>query len=233
MTDRDYEIGLAIVRNRHRMYSGLKKRQYDYYIHRLTPAAGQEKAFDAVQSFTDKFIAGQNPTGLLFIGGVGSGKTLMTTSTANNIIDTKIEITESEIENAAELPTPKGYSFWGISHKSPVQFISVIDLMNQLKACFNDPDSGVQYKIMERLQEVDLLILDDMGAEKSSDWVCEKLFEIIDYRYNQNSPLLVTTNNIPEELKKQIGARNFDRLREMCALVTVSAKSQRPTATII
>ena len=85
---------------------------------------------------------------------------------------------------------------------------------------------------IEQDKDVELLILDDMGAEKTSDWVCSVLFEIIDHRYNACLPLLVTTNCVPEELKKQIGARNFDRLREMCSLVSVTAKSQRPTAAV-
>lgn len=105
--------------------------------------------------------------------------------------------------------------------------------MNQLKAYFNssDSDNEVPRRIIETLQEVGLLILDDMGAKKTSDWVNEKLFEIIDYRYKAELPMRVTTNCTPKELNEKIGSRNFDRLREMCALVTVTAKSQRITAT--
>lgn len=220
---------IDIVLNNYRMYSGLRKRQYNYYIDRISPAEGQERAFEAVQSFTDTFIQGKNPTGLLLVGGVGSGKTFMVSSVANSIIDT-IEVTESESENAEERPIPKGYSFWCARPDIPVNFISVTDLMNQFRSYFNKPEDDISHRIIGVLQSVKLLILDDMGAEKTSDWVNEKLFEIIDYRYNEELPMLVTTNLVPEELKKQIGARNFDRLREMCALVPVTAKSQRPTA---
>jgi len=231
MDEKDYEAGLAIVRNNYRMRSGLKQRQYDYYINRVSPAEGQEQAFNAIQTVTDRIMRGQATNGLLLVGAVGCGKTFMVSSVANNIIDT-IEIEEHEVENATEQSAASGYGFWIGVHKSPVQFISVTDLMNQLKASFSDPESGIQHMIMKRLQSVELLILDDMGAEKTSDWVCSTLFEIIDYRYNEFLPLLVTTNCIPEELKKQIGARNYDRLREMCALVPVTAKSQRPTAAV-
>lgn len=232
MDELDYEEGLAIVRNNYRMRSGLKQRQYDYYINRVSPAEGQEQAFNAIQTVSDRILSGQATNGLLLVGAVGCGKTFMVSSVANNIIDT-IEVEKYEVENATEQSAVSGYGFWIVTHESPVQFISVTDLLNQLKACFSDPDAGVQHMIMNRLQRVDLLILDDMGAEKTSDWVCSTLFEIIDYRYNENLPMLVTTNCIPEELKKQIGARNYDRLREMCALVPVTAKSQRQTAAII
>ena len=224
--------GIIIVRNNYRMFSGLKKRQYEYYILDTSPAEGQEEAFVAIETFTDMFINGDNPSGLLLIGGVGSGKTLMVSSVVNYIINS-IPIPDSKITGAKVESTPSPFGFWFYSRpKTPVQFISVADLMNQLKECFNDPEAGLAQKITERLQSVELLILDDMGAEKTSDWVQEKLFEIIDYRYNEWLPMLITTNCTPDELKKQIGARNFDRIREMCALVPVTAKSQRQTATI-
>ena len=234
MGKQDYYTGHEIIKNNSRMYAGLRTRQYKYDIELSSPREGQKEAFSIVQKFTDNFIDGEKQVGLLLLGGVGSGKTFMVASVVNNIIDEIYKkVDESEAENAIEKTAAAGYSFWHFRPKIPVIFISVADLMNQLKACFNkDPDDDISPRIIETLQKVELLILDDLGAEKSSEWVCEKLFEIIDYRYNENLPMLVTTNCVPEELKKQIGDRNFDRLREMCALVTVMAKSQRPTAEI-
>lgn len=229
MNGHDYETGLAIIRDNYRMYSGLRTRQYGYYISRTSPAEGQEEAFKAVQGFTDSFIDGEKPVGLLLVGGVGSGKTFMVSSVVNNSIDT-LEIDESEAENAIKKTVAQGYSFWCARPKIPVLFISVIELMNQFKSYFNSTEENITHRIMGVLQNVELLILDDLGVEKSSEWIQEKLFEVIDFRYNEGLPMLVTSNFVPQELKKQIGARNYDRLREMCALVTVTAKSQRPTA---
>jgi DNA replication protein DnaC len=223
--------GADTVLNNYRMYAGLLKRQYSYYLENTKPAEGQEKAFEAVRAFTYSFIDGESPAGLLLVGGVGSGKTFMVSSVVNNIIDT-LEVSEREAESAEEKHLQKGYGFWYGRSKLPVLFVGVTDLLNQFRSYFNKPEDDISHHIMGILQSVELLILDDLGAEKSSDWVSEKLFEIIDYRYNQELPMLVTTNLVPEELKKQIGARNFDRLREMCALVAVTAESQRPTAMI-
>jgi predicted phage replisome organizer len=177
------------------------------------PAEGQEKAFKAVQAFTfkfiDKHIDGKTSVGLLLVGGVGSGKTFMVSSVVNEIIDFNFErLTENH-----------------------VRFVSVTDLMNQLRDFISNEWNYHFSETISTLQETDLLILDDLGAEKASDWTREKLFEIIDYRYSEGLPMLVTTNCTPDELKKKIGDRNFDRLREMCALVPVTSKSQRITAT--
>ena len=86
--------------------------------------------------------------------------------------------------------------------------------------------------MLHHLKTVELLVLDDLGAEKSSEWTKSVLFEIIDYRYNEMLPILITTNCPPKELKAKIGDRSYDRIREMCALVPVTAESQRKTAVL-
>jgi len=227
MSENGCDSGLVIARNNYRRAAGLKKRQFGCYISNTSPAEGQETAFNAVDRFTDGFINGENQTGLLLVGGVGSGKTFLVSSAANSIIDT-IEVDRCEKEKEIG----RGFSFWCMVCDRRILFINVCDLMEQLKSCFKENSADISSNIIQVVQEVDLLILDDLGVEKSSDWTREKLFEVIDYRYSQELPMLVTTNCRPEELKEKIGDRNFDRLREMCALVTVTAKSQRPTATL-
>lgn len=110
MSEIDYKKGLSIVRDNYRMYAGLKKRQYGYYISRTSPAEGQEEAFKTVQTFTHKFINGGKPVRLLLVGGVGSGKTFMVSSVVNRVIDS-IEISEREVEQAVEKAVAKGYGF--------------------------------------------------------------------------------------------------------------------------
>jgi DNA replication protein DnaC len=68
----------------------------------------------------------------------------------------------------------------------------------------------------ERLTSVDLLHIDDLGAEKSSDWVLEQLYAIVDERYEMERSMVVTTNLDQDELERQIGPRTVSRLVEIC-----------------
>jgi DNA replication protein DnaC len=61
-----------------------------------------------------------------------------------------------------------------------------------------------------------LLHVDDLGAEKSSDWVLEQLYAIIDERYIEGRAVVVTTNLDLPQLEAQIGPRTVSRLAEIC-----------------
>ncbi|MDQ3549169.1 MAG: ATP-binding protein [Chloroflexota bacterium] len=78
---------------------------------------------------------------------------------------------------------------------SPV-FAVVPDLLDYLRTTF-DPDSEVSYDDrFSALRGAPLLILDDLGTENTTPWAREKLFQIINHRYNERSPLVVTTNDL-------------------------------------
>ncbi len=81
-----------------------------------------------------------------------------------------------------------------------------------------DGDAGeLSYlDFFRRLTSVDLLHIDDLGAEKRSDWVLEQLYAIVDERYVTNRAMVVTTNLDNTELEEQIGARTVSRLAEIC-----------------
>lgn len=219
-----------------RCRAGLKKRQFSYYINSLSikPQKGQEQAFEAITDFTENYLSEKKPDGLLLVGGVGSGKTFMVSSVVNNIID---NINEEEF---VWLKPPSDYVLenmtvdfnWLDRYIDYVCFISVTELFEKLKASIATQETWFYDKMIQHLKTVQLLVLDDLGAEKSSEWTKSVLFEIIDYRYNELLPILVTTNCPPKELKEKIGDRSYDRIREMCALVPVTAESQRKTAVL-
>jgi DNA replication protein DnaC len=71
-------------------------------------------------------------------------------------------------------------------------------------------------RFFERLTSVDLLHIDDLGAEKRSDWVLEQLYAIVDERYGSQRSMVVTTNLGQEDLEQQIGPRTVSRLVEIC-----------------
>ncbi|MBA2521790.1 MAG: ATP-binding protein [Solirubrobacterales bacterium] len=81
-----------------------------------------------------------------------------------------------------------------------------------------DSDAGEEgyLSFFDRLTSVDLLHLDDLGAEKRTDWVLEQLYAIVDRRYEEQRSIVVTTNMETPELKEQIGERTVSRLLQMC-----------------
>ena len=77
----------------------------------------------------------------------------------------------------------------------PVIFAIVPDLLDHLRAAFA-PNSEMPYDaLFDKIREVQLLVLDDFGAENSTAWATEKLFQLINYRYNYRIPTVITTND--------------------------------------
>lgn len=210
--------------------SGLKSRQIKCHLSDFQPKVGQDEALNAIADFAGDFMANKNPTGLLLVGGVGSGKTYLVASLVNYLAEA-MELYSYDDYSEDYINYLKADYLWILQNKG-VCFIVLSELLEYLKDCYSNDETWKSKRITEHLRKIDLLVLDDMGAEKTSDWTKELLFNIIDYRYNEQLPMIVTTNCVPEELKEKIGDRNFDRLREMCALVTVTAESQRETAKI-
>ena len=71
-------------------------------------------------------------------------------------------------------------------------------------------------QLLDGLSTVDLLHIDDVGAEKTTPWVLEQLYSIINSRYEEERAMLITTNLDHEALREQIGERTVSRLVEMC-----------------
>ena len=69
---------------------------------------------------------------------------------------------------------------------------------------------------MDRLTAVDLLHIDDLGAEHQTDWVLEQLYSIVNARYEAERAIVATTNLMPDELAERLGARTVSRLVEIC-----------------
>ena len=71
-------------------------------------------------------------------------------------------------------------------------------------------------RLVDDLSQVDLLHLDDLGAERATDWVLEQLYAIVNARYEEQRSLVITTNLQPEELADQLGPRIVSRINEIC-----------------
>jgi DNA replication protein DnaC len=92
-----------------------------------------------------------------------------------------------------------------------VLFSIVPDLLDHLRSTFG-PSSEVEYDSrFEMIREVPLLILDDLGTENTTPWAREKLFQIMNYRYNDALPTVITSNRKPEDIDARIFSRMSDR----------------------
>ena len=74
---------------------------------------------------------------------------------------------------------------------------------------------------------MDLLHLDDLGAEKRTEWVLEQLYSIVNERWQDQRSLVVTTNATEGELKEQVGERIVSRLSEMCVTIPIMGNDLR------
>jgi DNA replication protein DnaC len=119
---------------------------------------------------------------LVLLGGYGSGKTHLAAAIANQRI--------------------------ALGH--PVIFVVVPDLLDYLRAAFA-PNSETTFDArLEAIREAPLLILDDLGAHSSTAWAQEKLFQILNYRYNHRLPTVITANQRLEDLDPRLSSRLVD-----------------------
>jgi DNA replication protein DnaC len=95
-----------------------------------------------------------------------------------------------------------------------VGIYSLPRLLNLLRESM-DSDGGL-LGLLDRLATVDLLHLDDLGAENRTDWVLEQLYSIVNARYEAERSIVATTNLMPDQLSERLGPRTLSRLVEIC-----------------
>ena len=103
-----------------------------------------------------------------------------------------------------------------LRHGHSVAIYSLPRLLGLLRETFKDDSESSLSQLLDRLAAVELLHIDDVGAEQSSPWVLEQLYTIVNTRYEDGRAMLLTTNLKPDELCKQIGERTVSRIIEMC-----------------
>ncbi len=125
----------------------------------------------------------EDPSGWLLIhGSSGAGKTHIAAAIANRCLERGV----------------------------PALFVVVPDLLDHLRAAYN-PSSEVGYDLMiEQVRNAPVLILDDLGTQNTTPWAQEKLFQILNHRYNSRLPTIVTTNLSVDRLDERLRMRLTD-----------------------
>jgi len=121
----------------------------------------------------------------------------------------------------------------------PALFVVVSDFLDHLRSTFS-PESKISYdQLFEKVKTAPLLVLDDLGEQISTPWVKEKLYQVINYRYNAKLPTVITTRYAPDEivvnLESSISSRLVDRKISNAFNITVpdfrtDAASQKRTS---
>jgi len=96
-------------------------------------------------------------------------------------------------------------------------------LLTRIRQTYQEAESEDAYgQFFNRVTSVDLLYIDDLGSERHTDWVVEQLYAVINERYENQRPMLVTSNASGDvdqgqrQLEEQIGRRTVSRLIEIC-----------------
>ncbi len=97
-----------------------------------------------------------------------------------------------------------------------VAIYSVPVLLAEIKETYEESSEGSYMGLFRRLCEVDLLHLDDLGAERRTEWVLEQLYSIVNERWQEERSIVVTTNLDLDDLREQVGWRTVSRLMEIC-----------------
>jgi DNA replication protein DnaC len=139
-----------------------------------------------------------NGRGLWFMGPVGTGKTTL-----------------AMIVSKAALAAGRTVAIYSLPR-----------LLSEIRRSF-DTDGG-HLDLLDRLTAVDLLHIDDVGAEQSTPWVLEELYSIVNSRYEDGKSMVVTTNiDDIEKLREQITEPTVSRLMEMCDELRVEGHDRR------
>ena len=143
--------------------------------------------------------------GLLLSGPAGIGKTHLAAAIVDHIARLKHRLIEKDII-----------------------FTTVPDMVGKVrKEMFLDPKTPNKEAYKESLLECDLLVLDDLGAESITLWTVDLVHQIIDFRYRDELPVVITSNLSLDEIKKLYGERLLSRIYEMCQGVELSGSDYR------
>lgn len=106
----------------------------------------------------------------------------------------------------------------------PVLFGTYIEHLEKLRQEFN---TNGERTYLARMKSVPLLVLDDVGKEKQSDWTRQVMFDVINHRYEHMAPLVITTNLGKRELESYMGAATYSRLCEMSGMIETKGQDNR------
>lgn len=165
----------------------------------------QANAHTAAKALTKEYPL--QDIGLLFIGPCGVGKTHLAISIIRALIEQK---------------------------RIPCLFYDFRDLLKEIQDSYNPISQNSEVRVLAPVYEAEVLVLDELGASKPTDWVRDTMTQIINKRYNDKKLTIFTTNYLDkvaspneETLTDRVGIRLRSRLHEMCRVIEVTGDDYR------
>jgi DNA replication protein DnaC len=150
--------------------------------------------------------------GLFLTGSRGVGKTHLAVALMRELI-------------LATQPVYQGGAYRIDLQKMPL-FVSVPELLLEIRETFHT--SGVSEKaVIDKYSWVDVLVLDDLGAGNTSDWVLQTLYTIMDRRYREELRTIITSNLSIEEIEEKLDDRVASRVVGMCRVCILRGRDRR------
>ena len=187
--------------------SKMSKRSLNYKFENFEVNSNNKKVYQSLKDYSERFVNLEERKGLILTGNNGVGKTHLACSIANELIKNGI----------------------------PIIYGTLINLLAELKNTYDNDNNISEMEIIKLYEKVDLLVIDDLGKEKPSEWGLEKLFTIINSRYENNLPVIITTNYNQNSLIDRLSINGeietaksiISRLYEMCYLVKIEDRDHR------
>ncbi|MDX6712397.1 MAG: replication protein DnaC [Blastocatellia bacterium] len=145
--------------------------------------------------------------GLLFTGPVGTGKTHLCVAVLRELVDKKMV---------------------------PCLFYQFGALLKEIQNSYNPISQTSEFRVLQPVYDAEVLVLDELGASKPTDWVRDQMMQIINTRYNDKKLTIFTTNYLDtrrtdkdETLEDRVGTRLRSRLYEMCKTINIDGEDYR------
>jgi DNA replication protein DnaC len=171
--------------------SGLSKRMRSYTFDNFEMSVDESvrEACQKAMAYVDNWEENREEgRGLYFCGGIGAGKTHLAVAVMNKLMQ---------------------------KERVPALFVTVPEFLDNLRGAYMIPGRDLD-EWMDAVKNADLLVLDDLGSEKPTEWVRERLFVIVNHRYREALPTIFTSNVGAQDLFTQLGERTASRIVAMC-----------------